>query len=344
MKLSPGKWSEMLFEGSKTGAPHTIHNFGDYGDETAAAVMDIAQERVSRFTVVIGTTGMEETSKEIRDLAPGSGVIVRLYGEVYGLLTAGHVLRRGDNSKDSVAALVLVPPSNRNQSGEVMALKLSSRPCTVFGFDNETEEGPDIAIIPLASGEWRILEGWGMVAYNLNKERWSDEERAELGEMAPWVLSIINGVRFEASQIVYSHSDGERGSLAIVASNTHIEVVAERRGYDYLELPAEVMQYSYPTHWRNKPPGTAAEEIDELHDEGVTRRVWGGSSGAGVWNLVIGTTECGTPNGRVLVALAGVCFYANPRKGCIIAHGTKSIAKVVATHLEKEAIRYHTKT
>ena len=224
-----------------------------------------------------------------------------------------------------------------------MAVNLSSRPCTVVGFNNETEKGPDIAIIPLASEEWRILEGWGMVAYNLGKERWSEEDKVELGAMAPWVLSVINGVRCEASQIVYSHTDGERGSLAIVASNTQVEVVAERRGYDYVELPSKTTMYSYPTHWRNELPGTAAEEINKLHDEGVTRQVWGGTSGAGVWNLVIGTTETGLPNGRVLAALAGICFYANPQKGCVIAHGTKSIAKIAASHVEKEVIRYHTK-
>lgn len=341
MKFSPGKWSDLLFEGAKTGAADTEHSLGDYGEETAA-VMEIAQEWVSRFTVVIGTTGMVENSKEARDITPGSGVIVRLNGEMHGVLTAGHVLRRGDNTRDSAAATVLVPPRDRKQGGDVMAINLSSRPFTVVGFNNETEEGPDMAIIPLASGEWRILERWGMVAYNLGKERWSDEEKAELGEMAPWVLSIINGVRCEASQIVYGHTVGERGSLAIVASSTRVDVVAERGGYDYLELPSETTMYSHPTHWRNELPGTAGEEIDELHDEGVTRRVWGGTSGAGVWNLVIGTTDSGLPNGRVLAELAGICFYANPQKGCIIAHGTKSITKIAASHIEKEAIRYHT--
>ena len=343
MKFSPGKWSELLFEASKTRAADKAHGLGDYGQETAAAVMEIAQEWVSSFTVVIGTTGVVENSKEARDITPGSGVVIRLNGEMYGVLTAGHVLRRGDNSRDSAAVTVLVPPMDREQGGDVMAINLSSRPCTVAGFHNETEEGPDIAIIPLASGEWRILEGWGMVGYNLEKERWSEEDKAELGEMAPWVLSIINGVRCEASQIVHGHTDGETGSLAIVGSNTRVEVVGERGGYDYLELPSETTEYSYPTHWKNALPGTAAEEIDELHDEGVTRRVWGGTSGAGVWNLAIGTNEDGLPNGKVLTELAGICFYANPDKGCIVAHGTKSISKIAEAHVEKEALRYHRK-
>ena len=33
----------------------------------------------------------------------------------------------------------------------------------------------------------------------------------------------------------------------------------------------------------------------------------------------------------------------NPDKGCIIAHGTKSITKIVASQIEKEALRYHSK-
>ena len=161
MEYSPGKWSELLFEGAKTGATDTKQSLGDYGDDTAAAVMEIAQEWVSRFTVVIGTTGMVENNKEARDITPCSGVIVRLNGEMYGVLTAGHVLRRGDNTGGSAGATVLVPPRDRKQGGDVMAINLSSRPCTVVGFDNETEEGPDVAIIPLANGEWRILERWG---------------------------------------------------------------------------------------------------------------------------------------------------------------------------------------
>ena len=99
MKFSPRKWSERLFEGAKTGAADTEHSLGDYGEETAAAAMGVAQEWVSRFTVVIGTTGIVKISKEVRDITPGSGVIVRLNGQMYGVLTAGHVLRRGENTK-----------------------------------------------------------------------------------------------------------------------------------------------------------------------------------------------------------------------------------------------------
>ena len=225
-----------------------------------------------------------------------------------------------------------------------MGIALSNRPCTVDGFYNESEEGPDIAVIPLANEEWRTLNGWGMVAYNLEKERWPKEEKEELTKMNPWLLSIINGVRYEASQIVYGHTDGNRGSLAIVATNTRVKVLSDRGDYDYLELPSETTDYSYPTHWKNELPGTAEKEIEDLHDEGVTRRVWAGTSGAGVWNLVVGTAESGLPNGRVLAELAGICFYANPNKGRMVAHGTRSIANIAARHKELEAVRYHTKT
>ena len=63
-------------------------------------------------------------------------------------------------------------------------------------------------------------------------------------------------------------------------------------------------------------------------------------SGAGVWNL-----ESGQPEGGVLGELAGICFYANPEKGCIIAHGPKSIRKIAAKHFESiEAHRVNSKT
>ena len=165
-------------------------------------------------------------------------------------------------------------------------------------------------------------------------------DRAELGKMEPWLISVINGVRCEASQIVHGHTDGETGSLALMASNTRVDVVRETDDYDYLELPSEITEYSIPTRWKTELPGTAAEEIERLHGEGVTRRVWGGTSGAGVWNLAIGTTPDGLPNGKVFAELAGICFYANPDKRCIIAHGTKSIARMAAAHVEKQAIRY----
>ena len=339
MRFSPGSWSDRLSDGGMGRAAGVEHNLGDYGEETAAEVMAVAQEWVSRFTVVIGTTGMVKDSKDVREMAPGSGVLVQLNCDEYGVLTAGHVLRRGDNTKNGTSVTILAPPRSRKEGEEVMGIDLSCRPCTVDGFNNESEEGPDIAIIPLENEEWRALDRWGMVAYNLDNDRWPDEDKIELMEMKPWVLSIINGVRFEASQIVYGHTDGNRGSLAIVATNTRVEIVADRGDYDYLELPSETTEYSYPKHWKNELPGTAVKEIQDLHDEGVTRRVWEGTSGAGVWNLVIGTAESGLPNGRVLAELAGICFYANQKKGCIIAHGTKSITNIAARHMEKEVLR-----
>ena len=344
MKFNPGQWSEPLIEAATSGVTGIERNLGDYGEETAAEVMATAQEWVARFTVVIGTSGIAENSKDARNITPGSGVLVQLNGDMFGVLTAGHVLRRGDNTRDGASVTILTPPRTQKQGEDVMGIDLSRRPCTVDGFENESEEGPDIAIIPLASEEWRTLDGLGMVAYNLEKNRWSDEDKAELSEMKPWVLSIINGVRCEASQIVYGHTDGDRGSLAIVATNTRVEVVAERAGHDYLELPSETTEHSFPTHWKNALPGTAAKEIEDLHHEGVTRRVWGGTSGAGVWNLAIGTAENALPNGRVFAELAGICFYANPNKGCIIAHGTKSITSIATQHIEKQALLYHSKT
>ena len=340
MKYSPGQWSERLIDGEMTRTVSEEHNLGDYGKETAAEIMAMAQEWVSRFTVVIGTTGMAKDSTDVRAITPGLGVLVQLNNETYGILTAGHVLRRGDNTKDSTSVTVLAPSRSRQQAGDIMGIELSSRSCTVDGIENKSEEGPDIAIIPLEKEEWSTLDRWGMVAYNLNKDRWSDEEKTELRKMKPWVLSIINGVRFTASQIVYSHTEENRGSLAIVATNTRVEVVVDRGDHDYLELPSETTEHSYPTHWKSELPATAAKEIEGLHDEGVTQKAWGGTSGAGVWNLVIGTADNGVPNGRVFAELAGICFFANPDKGCIIAHGTKSIANLAARHVEKEAFRY----
>lgn len=338
MGFDPGKWSRMLIEAAKKRESGVVQNLGDFGPETAAEVMEAAREWAAQFTVVIGTTGMTRKSKQAKDIVPGSGVVIRQHGNEYGVLTAGHVLRRGDNTSDSASVTLLIPP--KYQDDDTIGIDLQSRPCTVVGFDNDTEEGPDIAIIPLESREVGILDSRGIIVYNLDKVRRSDKDMAKVGKK-PWLLSIINGVRCEASQIMYGHTDGSRGSLAMVATNTKIDVVREKDGYDYLELPAETTEFSYPTRWKEKPPGTAAEEIEHLFNKGVTRQVWGGTSGAGVWNMVIGSTQDGRPDGTVLGELAGICFYASPDKGCIVAHGKKSITKIASCHIENEARRYH---
>ena len=124
----------------------------------------------------------------------------------------------------------------------------------------------------------------------------------------------------------------------MMTTNTRVEVARERDDRDYLELPSEITEYSHPTHWTESLPGTAAAEIENLHGEGVSRRAWGGTSGAGVWNLAVGSTQKGLPDGTVLGELAGICFYANLDKGCVIAHGTKSIAGIATRHVEKELL------
>ena len=149
------------------------------------------------------------------------------------------------------------------------------------------------------------------------------------------VFSIINGVRYRASEIVYGHTDEKRGSIVAIATNTKVDVARERNGFDYLELPSEITEFSRPTHWMEPLPGKAAEEIESLHYEGVTAEAWGGTSGAGVWNLALGTNADGRPDGQVLAELAGICFYANPDKGCVIAHGSKSISKIAMSHMAR---------
>ena len=339
MGFDPGKWSRTLIEVAEKGATGIEQNLGDYEPETKNKVMEAAREWAEQFTVTIATTGIVRNSKQAKDMAFGSGVVIQQHGNTYGVLTAGHVLRRGDNTSDSASVALLTPP--RYEDDDTMGIDLHGRPCTVVGIDNSTEEGPDIAIIPLERREVEILDARGIIAYNLDKVRWSDKDKAKLGGMSPWFLSIIYGVRAEASQILYSHTDGRTGSLAVIATNTIVNVVKEKDGYDYLELPAEKTEFSHPIHWKEMPPGTAAEEIEHLFSEGVTRQVWGGTSGAGVWNMAIGSNQNGQPDGRVLGELAGICFYANPEKRCVVAHGTKSITKIAESHLENEALRYH---
>ena len=337
MVLGPGSWSSTVIDTATDGTTGAAQSFADFGSETAVEVMKTAQEWAGQFTVVIGTTGTVHSFPQAKEIAPCSGVVIQQRGNTYGVLTAAHVLRRDLNTSKSAQVTLLTPSRSRN--GEAMTLPLLQRPYTVVGFDNQTENGPDIAIIPLECREMEILDAWGIIAYNVERERWSDQDKARLGKN-PWLLSIIYAVRCEASHIIGNHTDGRTGSLAFVATNTRTDVFREKDGFDYLDLPSETTEYSYPTRWKETPPGTAAKEIEHLFNKGVTKQVWGGTSGAGVWNVAIGSHENGHPDGIVFGQLAGICFYANPDRGCIVAHGTKSITRIAAAHREAQERRY----
>ena len=345
LEFGPGNWCEELLGGEQLSAVGRADTFHGYGEEVASEVLAKAQEWVSSSSVIIVTFGKRTNSNHEPAVTAGSGVIVQLGGGIYGLLTAAHVLSAGENRNDRAKVKLFARPRNWPHAGGIKPINLSPRSCTGVGFGNKKEKGPDLAVVPLSSEEWTRLEGMGLVAYNLDRPRWTDDDKAKLREMKPWCVSVISGLRFEASRIVQRHTDGNRLPLAVIATTTRVEGGGERGGYDFLELDSEASKDAYPTHWKSGVPGTAAEEIEQLHDDGVTRNAWGGTSGAGVWNLAIGTDGSGKPEGGVIGELAGICYYASPEKGCIIAHGPKSIRKIAAKHFESiEAHRVHSKT
>lgn len=332
--IGPGKWSDWVFAGADESR---IRTAADYGPEISDEAQTAAQDLLARHTVLIGPVRMEEDIAAGRHISPATGVLVRLCGDVYGILTAAHVLRLDENNREDAASFTILGlPDPAKQSGIGGAgLHLTDLQCTVDGFDNNTEAGPDIALIPLWKEKWEILEGEGMKAYDLGRARWTNEEKAEFSKMSPWAVSVILGARAEASWIVRENTGRQRSAQVLLATNTRVDDAEERGGYDYLQLPSEVTEASHPTHWRQEPPGTAAQEIEHLHREGVTKNAWGGTSGGGVWNVVVGTTGAGRPNGRVGAELAGICFCASPDKGGIIAHGGKSIRTIAERHLTR---------
>ena len=332
MQRGPGEWyKQFVTEGKKdlTGSEDTLASFGE---DISNKVLESAQVHVSSFSVIITTMGKEHGRKPLENMRPASGVIVQIRDQMYGILTAAHVLRRSKNTRDRAEVTLLASSRGWDHRGVLVSIPLSPRPFTSVGFHNDSEEGPDLAIIPLKSAEWRRLNNRGMVAYNLRKQRFSENDVAGIGGPITRCVSIIDGVNYKASQIVRSHTDGEDVRLTMMASDTRVQDHATRGGYDYLELPSKTTENSYPACWKKELPGTAAEEIEELREIGVTQEVWSGVSGAGVWNLAIAANADGKPYGRVLAELAGICFYANPDKGCIIAHGDKSIQKIAAMH------------
>ena len=342
MRSNTGKWNDALFEQVRGRRAQVLSTVQINESEAAIAVTLEAQKWISRFTVAIGTLGASQNSKDIEEISPGCGVIVQLNNNIYAVLTAAHVLRRGKNTTDNVEVTLIIPPRERNVEENTFFINLQSRPCTIDGFYNETEEGPDIAMIPLLDWEWKVLDAQGMVAYNLDKKRWSDIDRIAISGMNIRTISVIHGARCMESKVIHDRIEHELGTLVMMTTATQVDVVRKRDGYDYLELPSNTSKFSLPTHWEMDLPRTVVEEIDQLQKEGVTRRVWGGTSGGGVWNLVIGTDQTGMPTGDVWAELAGICFFANFNQDCIIAHGVESIRAIANCHIEKEVFRYCT--
>ena len=328
----PGKWCEPLLEIAKSSKDGSVESIGHYGPEVTTKVLMAAQDWVTKFTVSLGVIDTGGGVERFRNSLLGSGVAVRFQGHRHGVLTAGHVLNREGHTPLAVGTTVVFPSMKRDQLLRDGSINLTPRPCTAFGFDNESEEGPDIAILPLTDREWSAFDRAGMVAYNLDKERWSASDKKRIGAMNPCFLSVISGMRNSASQIVQDYRDEDTKSIVVTTSDTTVNVAAERDGFDYLELPSQATKFSHPTRWRSEMPIEASEKVEKLVHERVTPDVWSGISGAGVWNLAIGTDKESMPNGEAIGELAGICFYASPEKGCIIAHGTKSIGKIAATH------------
>ena len=332
--IGPGNWSDWVFDGADASQ---IRTSADYGRDFSNKGLNAAQNLLARHTVLIGPERMKADMAARLNISPATGVLVQLCGDVYGVLTAAHVLRIDKNNKEDAASFTILglpDPTKQSDTGGV-GLRLPDVQCTVDGFNNITEGGPDIAVIPLWKEKWEILEGQGMKAYDLDRARWTDEEKAEFRMMTPWAVSVILGARAEASRIVRRNTKSERSAQVLMATNTRVDDPEKRGEYDYLQLPSEVTEHSHPTHWRQEPPGTAAQEIERLHRKGVTEDAWGGTSGSGVWNVVVGMTPDGRPNGRVGAELAGICFYASAEKGCIIAHGGKSIRTIAERHLTR---------
>ena len=330
----PGKWSDWVFAGADASQ---IGTSADHGREISNEGLMAAQDLLAQHTVVIGPERMEADMAAGREIKSATGVLVQLCGDVYGVLTAAHVLRIDKNNREDAASFTIVGlPDPNKQSGIRGVVRLPDVQCTVDGFDNCTERGPDIAVIPLWKEQWEILEGQGMTAYDLDRARWTDDEKTKFRKLTPWAISVILGARAEASRIVRRNNENGRSALTIIETNTRVDDAEESGEYDYLALPSEVTEDSHPTHWRRDPPGTAAQEIERLYGEGVTQEAWGGTSGAGVWNVVVGANADGRPNGRgVGVELAGICFYASQEKGCVIAHGGKSIRTIAERHLAR---------
>ena len=113
-----------------------VQSLEDLGKETANEVMAKAQKEVSSFSVIIATTGEVGSGKPLRAMNPGSGVIVQFRGNMYGILTAGHVLKWGNDTSNCAGVTILACPQDWDHGGVIKCIGLPPRACTVDGFHN----------------------------------------------------------------------------------------------------------------------------------------------------------------------------------------------------------------
>ena len=345
-KTGPGDWHKQLVPAgmqdlTDSDSPEALA-LGK-GGPVAEEAQRLAQDRVSSFTMFLFSESEFGGSDPLGRMRPASGVLVRVNG-MHGILTAAHVLRRDNNTPQSVEVTVsgVAKGWNKHERGQerLMPVKLTPRKVIAAGFKNEREEGPDLAILPIYPAEMEQFKNQrqGLVAYNLRKKHLTCETVAGLRPTVRF-FSLVDGFNNAASQTVRKHTRPKgagqdlRMSRMAFFTQIHEAEACQRDGHDYLDIPAVLEDTAPPAQWEYKLPGTAAEEIEAARRRSAaTREVWAGMSGAGVWKIAMKIDGEGRPTGDTLAELAGIVFYSQEEKGCLIAHGSGSIERMASAY------------
>lgn len=303
----------------------------------------LAQDRVSSFTMFLFSEADFGGSDPLGRMRPASGVLVRVNG-MHGILTAAHVLRRDNNTPQSVEVTVsgVAKGCNKHERGKerLVPVTLTPRRVIAEGFWNKWEQGPDLAILPIYPAEMEQFKNQrqGLVAYNLQKEHLTREVVAGLRPSVRF-FALVDGFGNAATRTVrkHTHPKGAGQDLRMTRmaffTQIHEDEACQRDGHDYLDIPAVLEDTAPPAQWEYKLPGRAAEEIEvERRRAGAAQEMWAGMSGAGVWKIAMKIDAEGRPTGEPLAELAGIVFYAQEEKGCLIAHGSGSIERMASAY------------
>ena len=295
--------------------------------ETIEKVMMACREWTARYVVLIGELDQIRAGGSLRAMEAGSGVVAKNWKEEWGVITAAHVLRKRGNDRYA-GSVGIIAVQNEEGVGETEVVEWMGKWRTI-GFENKEETGPDLAWIPLNDVQAHILRKEGKLAHAVGLSQLAEEDDQETNEEG-WLVSVITGATADTSDVITKHR-GIAGTVSIGAKvvQTSIYHDGRRGGYDYVVAPVEKTNNAIDTRWMGTMPEETKVELDERDEGEVSRRIWGGISGAGMWNLRVKADADGQPTNVAVGTLAGICYYADGNRGVLVGHGIDSITKLI---------------
>ena len=263
-------------------------------DQIPKTLVEEASRDICDFS--IGLVRLRDSGSEPEAMLGGSGTLVQI-GDVYGILTACHVLDyiHRDEAVGLLIANTLAPTLQRvTVSSKAIEFFRTRVPCTHKG-----EQGPDVGLLLLSSLDAGSLKARKSF-YNLGKREWMAASPPALEE-GVWYLcgfpdesTTQRGPERRFTKVTSFVGACGTGTVGRELVDGHFDYLDFEVGYGGV----------------NEPP-----------------RDFGGFSGGGLWQVPMIRTSDGTLKVKELL-LSGVAFYQYPDSNdrrTIRCHGRRSI-------------------